>query len=710
MWAGLECTVNRTVHGYANQCSRNGHDLRALDDLDLFAALGIQKLRYPVLWESTAPDAGDELNFAPPDARLRRLRELGVDPIVGLLHHGSGPRYTSLIDPLFPEKLAAYAERVAERYPWLLHYTPVNEPLTTARFSGLYGVWFPHARNDGAFIRALYNEVKGTVLAMRAIRKVNPEAVLVQTDDIGRASGTEPVQYQVDFENERRWLTMDLLDGRVIPGHPLYAYLTESGGLGEDELDWLAQNPCPPGIIGVNHYPLSNRFLDHRLELYPQGLRGGNGRDAYADVAAVDTGQADPPTAESVLREVWERYRAPFAVTEAHIAGGREAQLRWLSEIWQSAQRLRGEGLQLEAVTAWSLLGAFDWNTLCTSGDGETRYEPGVFDVRWGRPQPTALAVMVASLAAGGEYEHPLLDRPGYWREPSRVLFAPQTDVDISPPVEPPPWVAPRRRLLIVGAGALGRAFSRVCRQRGIDQVLVSPADFQISSAESVEEWLDELSPWAVIDTCRSGHPVGAEILSRVCFRRGIQLLTFSTASVFDGTGAGPYVESSPVSPVTGWGRSTAEAETRVCLANPNALVVRAGALFGPWDSENFLRMALERLRSGTAVRAAENVIVSPTYLPDLTSVCLDLVADRVAGVMHVANTGALSWADWGRYAASLVGVDHSMVVGSPLSGFYVAPEQSKNRALASERAELMPPLDDALHRFSREFLEGVTR
>ena len=76
-------------------------------------------------------------------------------PIVGLVHHGSGPAYTSLLDSGFPEKLARYAGAVARRYPWLTDFTPVNEPLTTARFSGLYGHWYPHGRCDRDYVRAL---------------------------------------------------------------------------------------------------------------------------------------------------------------------------------------------------------------------------------------------------------------------------------------------------------------------------------------------------------------------------------------------------------------------------------------------------------------------------------------------------------------------------------------------------------------------------
>src|SRR5215212_2872815 len=184
LWGGAECTINRVGDRYFNQLRRSGHWDR-VEDLDRFAELGLRTLRVPLLWEALAPDAPDEIDWSWSDSRIERLRSLGIRPIAGLLHHGSGPHYTDLLDPLFPEKLAHYASLVARRYPWVSDYTPVNEPLTTARFSGLYGHWYPHGRDNGAFARALVNQLRGTVLAMRAIREVNPSARLVQTDDLG---------------------------------------------------------------------------------------------------------------------------------------------------------------------------------------------------------------------------------------------------------------------------------------------------------------------------------------------------------------------------------------------------------------------------------------------------------------------------------------------------------------------------------------------
>jgi dTDP-4-dehydrorhamnose reductase len=220
VWAGIECTVNRIRDQYFDQLEWNGHTSR-VTDLAQFASLGVEAIRYPVLWERIAPTGLERADWSWTDERLTMLDDLGIRPIAGLVHHGSGPRDTSLIDPAFPEKLAKFANAVAQRYPWISHYTPVNEPLTTARFSGLYGHWYPHERDDFMFAKALIHECRATVQAMQAIRRINPHAQLVQTEDLGKTFSTPLLSYQAQLENDRRWLSLDLLCGRVNSRHPL---------------------------------------------------------------------------------------------------------------------------------------------------------------------------------------------------------------------------------------------------------------------------------------------------------------------------------------------------------------------------------------------------------------------------------------------------------------------------------------------------------
>ena len=285
LWGGVEPTINRIGDQYFRQFDRSGHRER-LSDLDEFARIGLRTLRFPILWEEIAPNSPNECNWSATDAQLERVRALGIRPIAGLLHHGSGPRYTSLVDPGFPEKLAAFARAVAERYPWIDAYTPVNEPLTTARFSGMYGLWYPHGRDEQTFARCLMHQCRGVVRAMCAIREVNPNAQLVQTDDLGKIYSTPKLRYQADFENERRWITWDLLAGRLNAEQPIWQWL-RSIGVSERELAAFQENPCPPDIIGINHYVTSERLLDDKLDAHPPETHGGNGRDRYADVVAV---------------------------------------------------------------------------------------------------------------------------------------------------------------------------------------------------------------------------------------------------------------------------------------------------------------------------------------------------------------------------------------------------------------------------------------
>jgi dTDP-4-dehydrorhamnose reductase len=419
LWGGIECTVVRIGDRWRDQVHETGHHIRG-DDLDRIAALGIKTLRYPVLWERVAPLHPDETDWAWHDSRMHRLRELEITPIVGLLHHGSGPHYTELLDPGFPGKLASYAARVAARYPFVREWTPVNEPVTTARFSGLYGNWYPHLRDFGAFCRMVVNQCLGVVLAMRAIRQIIPDARLVQTEDLGRVFASPSLQYQANHENLRRWLSFDLLCGHVGPSHPSWPMLRQAG-VPESQLVFLRENDRPPDILGINHYLTSDRYLDADVDAYPREFAGGNGRHRYADVEAVRVTPCPGPLGpEARLREAWQRYRLPLAVTEAHHGALEVIEcVRWLREIWQAAETLHVEEIDIRAVTAWSLFGNVDWRSLLVQDAGH--YEPGLFDVRHDPPRPTALAEAVQSLIPRRRILDPAAYAPGWWQRPERV-------------------------------------------------------------------------------------------------------------------------------------------------------------------------------------------------------------------------------------------------------------------------------------------------
>ncbi|HUR44436.1 MAG TPA: dTDP-4-dehydrorhamnose reductase, partial [Candidatus Saccharimonadales bacterium] len=395
-------------------------------------------------------------------------------------------------------------------------------------------------------------------------------------------------------------------------------------------------------------------------------------------------------------------------------------QLRWLMEVWHAASRLRQEGCDVRAVTAWSLLGAYDWNTLLTRFQGY--YEPGAFDLRSPRPRPTALASCIRSLAKTGDYHHPVLHQEGWWRRSTRLLYPAirpiqesrsngvhhgRSDSQPSPP------------LLITGAtGTLGQAFHRLCGLRGLPCRLVRRQEMDIACEQSVERLLDHSRPWAVINTagyvrvddaeqdaatCFRENTAGPLVLAKACAARGIPFVTFSSDLVFDGAKQAPYLEGDAVTPLNVYGRSKAEAERQILEFAPRSLVIRTSAFFGPWDDFNFVTLVRKKLKAGQTVSAASDAVISPTYVPDLVHATLDLLIDGETGLWHLANQGAMSWADLAVAIAHMAELPRDSIVPVALDSLGYPARRPRYSVLSSSRGLIMPSFQDALSRYCEE-------
>ncbi len=174
-------------------------------------------------------------------------------------------------------------------------------------------------------------------------------------------------------------------------------------------------------MIGVNYYVTSDRFLDDRTHLYPLKMRGGNGRDSYVDTEAVRVEIAAVTGWEPRLREVWNRYGLPIAVTEAHLGcNDTDEQIMWLKEAWDAARRLRAEGADVRAVTAWALFGLMDWDTLLRERRGS--YEPGAFDASADPPRLGPLGETILALTKDATFDCHAMQQTGWWRRDERLL------------------------------------------------------------------------------------------------------------------------------------------------------------------------------------------------------------------------------------------------------------------------------------------------
>lgn len=707
IWGGLECTINRVGNQYFSQLDDAGHDDRTTD-LEAIAALGITSIRYPVLWEKHQPQLHTVINWHKTREKLLYLKEQNIEVIAGLVHHGSGPLYVDILNDSFSAGLAKYAKEVATAFPWINHYTPINEPLTTARFCGLYGLWWPHESNDYSFLKILFQECKATVLAMQVLRTINPKAKLVHTEDLGKTHATALLGYQAELENKRRWLGLDLLCGRVNQQHPLYVYLIENG-ITPAEIAFFEKHTCVPDVLGFNYYITSERFIDEDLDTYPKHTHGGNGKHQYADIEAVRSSKVKILGPYKLLKEAWRRYEIPLVLTEVHLHCTREEQMRWLNYVHQEAQQLENEGIDIKAITIWALLGAFGWDKLLTQPNGN--YESGVFDIRAGILRKTALVAMVKALAKKEDFTHPVLCGGGWWEKHYRVLYG-----------ELPKELASKfdcKPILVLGkSGTLGNAFAKICTKRDLHFKLLSRADVDILNPLQIEQIILKEQPWAIINTtgfvrvddaeeqqeeCYNANTIGCRNLAILCEKHRVKLLTFSSDLVFDGAKNYPYTEDDEPNPLNIYGKSKFRGEEEVLKHHPNGLIIRSSTFFGPWDEYNYIHQVINCLKVGLPFIAPNDVVISPTYVPDLVNISLDLLIDNESGIWHLANTGALSFAEFALLVAKHQGLDESLIIAKPIKEINLKAKRPLYSVLASKIGSLLPSLNDALKRYFEE-------
>lgn len=314
MWGGIDYPLNRIGDEYFHRGEKRDHDDN-IQSLQMFVELGIKKIRIPCLWELVSPKDLDRCHWHQIDAKLDECQKLGVQPVVHFLHHGSGPTYTSLIDPDFPEKFATYARAFAKRYPWVEDYSLINDIFLTARMSCLEEEWYPHLNSKTYFLKAIYLQCQASILAMKEIRRVNPRARMIQTEELGQSPKSS--KYKNDLATNYRWLALDLLCGKIDEHHDLYGYLLR-GGLTEQELIWSKENACTPSMIGINLF--------------------------------------EKETHENLIQEAWNRYRIPLALTQTQAQNSHDIQ-----QLWNTAKSFKNASMDVRAVTAWSQTASYDW-------------------------------------------------------------------------------------------------------------------------------------------------------------------------------------------------------------------------------------------------------------------------------------------------------------------------------------------------------------
>lgn len=183
-------------------------------------------------------------------------------------------------------------------------------------------------------------------------------------------------------------------------------------------------------------------------------------------------------------------------------------------------------------------------------------------------------------------------------------------------------------------------------------------------------------------------------VMAEEARRIGARMVHYSTDYVFDGTKRAPYVEDDPTAPLSTYGRSKKEGETRVRAGVDEHLILRTSWVYGA-RGENFLRTMLRLFREREQLRVVADQIGAPTWSRMIASATAFMVcsATRQApmyGTYHVTAAGETSWHGFASAIHQMV--EEPVLTGSIeaiLTGEYpTAAERPRYSVLAASKLE----------------------
>lgn len=317
-------------------------------DFDLVAETGVKAVRWGIPWYRVQP-APNQWEWEWTDRALDYLVSVkGITPILDLMHYGT-PLWldNSFINAGYPAHVAEYARKVAARYKSLVrYYTPLNEPMVNAEYSGRKAEWPPYLSGDDGYVKLTLALAKGIVMTTQAIRAEQPDALTVQVEAFWHTRTPHAsLEERAAHNNARQYLCLDLTTGRVGTDYELADYL-RLHGTSRADLDWFGSHAVTFDILGVNFYPWS----------YGELKQGSNGSVRYV------TGNTAGERIAAVIRDAYGRYRLPIMVTETSANWNVAGRARWMDETIAAVRELRIQGVPVIGYTWFPLFSMIEWS------------------------------------------------------------------------------------------------------------------------------------------------------------------------------------------------------------------------------------------------------------------------------------------------------------------------------------------------------------
>lgn len=214
-------------------------------------------------------------------------------------------------------------------------------------------------------------------------------------------------------------------------------------------------------------------------------------------------------------------------------------------------------------------------------------------------------------------------------------------------------------RIMVTGAsGMLGRDLVPYLEAKGYQVTAMARRDLDLlGTTDHIAETVLNAQPQIIIHAAAYTDVDGAENdpeLAMAVNKDGTRKLALaarevdaimvyvSTDFVFDGLKHTPYTPSDKPNPVNTYGLSKHYGELMVSELMDTYYVVRTSWVYGV-HKRNFVQFVLESARQGREVKAAEDMVGSPTWTGSLSTALEKIMTSGAFGIYHAGDAGIVS-------------------------------------------------------------------
>ncbi len=228
--------------------------------------------------------------------------------------------------------------------------------------------------------------------------------------------------------------------------------------------------------------------------------------------------------------------------------------------------------------------------------------------------------------------------------------------------------------VLITGAGGqLGTDCALRYSAAGATVTAANRSDLDVGDRSAVLAMVEATKPdivihagaWTGVDLCEADpdrafrdNALAVRHVNEACQKSGAHLVHISTDYVFDGKKETPYVEWDQTNPQSVYGVSKLGGEQEVA---PEFTIVRTSWVCGE-HGHNMVKTILGAIEKYPRLSFVDDQRGHPTLTADLAIMLETIAAERLPGIFHVTNAGAVSWFEFTQAVLEAAGEDPSRV------------------------------------------------